>query len=55
MDVEEQLRFIFHMLKDCVLDVIPLLKGSFSNWIWTSLGIPVRELFKLVRTDFSTD
>jgi len=55
LDVEEQLRFLFHMMKDSVLDVIPFLRGSFSNWIWTNLGIPVRELFKLFSTDFSRD
>ncbi|XP_004952910.1 protein PHYLLO, chloroplastic isoform X2 [Setaria italica] len=49
LDVEEQLRFIFHMMKDCVLDVIPLLKGSFSNWIWTSLGIPPSSIFPSVK------
>lgn len=42
IDVEEQLRFLFHKVKDCELNVVPLLRGSFSNWIWTSIGIPVR-------------
>jgi hypothetical protein len=45
LDVEEQLRLVFHWVKDSVLDVIPLLKGSFSNWIWTRHGIPVSKPF----------
>lgn len=48
-DVEEQLRFLFHRMKDSVLDVIPLLRGSFSNWIWTSLGIPPCSIFPSVK------
>jgi len=50
LDVEEQLRFLFHMMKDSVLDVIPLLRGSFSNWIWTSLGIPPSSIFPSVKS-----
>jgi isochorismate synthase/2-succinyl-5-enolpyruvyl-6-hydroxy-3-cyclohexene-1-carboxylate synthase/2-succinyl-6-hydroxy-2,4-cyclohexadiene-1-carboxylate synthase/O-succinylbenzoate synthase len=42
IDVEEQLRFLIHRVKDCELDVVPLLRGSLSNWIWTIIGIPVR-------------
>ncbi|OEL19228.1 Protein PHYLLO, chloroplastic [Dichanthelium oligosanthes] len=49
LDVEEQLRFLFHRMKDSVLDVIPLLRGSFSNWIWTSLGIPPSSIFPSVK------
>ncbi|CAL5021226.1 unnamed protein product [Urochloa decumbens] len=49
LDVEEQLRFLFHMMKDSVLDVIPFLKGSFSNWIWTCLGIPPSSIFPTVK------
>ncbi|CAN6273232.1 unnamed protein product [Urochloa humidicola] len=49
LDVEEQLRFLFHVMKDSVLDVIPLLKGSFSNWIWASLGIPPSSIFPSVK------
>ncbi|KAJ1279712.1 hypothetical protein BS78_04G176000 [Paspalum vaginatum] len=48
-DVEEQLRFLFHRMKDSVLNVIPLLRGSFSNWIWTSLGIPPSSVFPSVK------
>ncbi|KAK3158306.1 hypothetical protein QOZ80_2AG0135410 [Eleusine coracana subsp. coracana] len=49
LDAEEQLRFLFHRVKDCALDVIPLLRGSFSNWIWTSLGIPPSSVFPSVK------
>ncbi|KAL6634634.1 hypothetical protein ACP70R_027305 [Stipagrostis hirtigluma subsp. patula] len=49
LDVEEQLRFLFHRMKDSVLNVIPLLRGSFSNWIWTSLGIPPCSIFPSVK------
>ncbi|XP_025816542.1 protein PHYLLO, chloroplastic isoform X5 [Panicum hallii] len=49
LDVEEQLRFLFHRMKDSELDVIPLLRGSFSNWIWTSLGIPPSSIFPSVK------
>ncbi|XP_066321928.1 protein PHYLLO, chloroplastic-like isoform X5 [Miscanthus floridulus] len=49
LDVEEQLRFLLHRVKDSVLDVIPLLRGSFSNWIWTSLGIPPSSIFPSVK------
>uniref|UniRef100_A0A0E0CMI0 Mandelate racemase/muconate lactonizing enzyme C-terminal domain-containing protein n=1 Tax=Oryza meridionalis TaxID=40149 RepID=A0A0E0CMI0_9ORYZ len=49
LDVEEQLRFLFHRMKDAELDVVPLLRGSFSNWIWTSLGIPTSSVFPSVK------
>ncbi|KAL6899311.1 hypothetical protein ACP4OV_005969 [Aristida adscensionis] len=49
LDVEEQLRFLFHRVKDSVPDFIPLLRGSFSNWIWTSLGIPPSSIFPSVK------
>ncbi|XP_062219458.1 protein PHYLLO, chloroplastic isoform X3 [Phragmites australis] len=49
LDVEEQLRFLFHRMKDSALDVIPMLGGSFSNWIWTSLGIPPSSIFPSVK------
>ncbi|KAM3241842.1 hypothetical protein ACQJBY_054524 [Aegilops geniculata] len=49
IDVEEQLRFLFHRVKDCELDVVPLLRGSFSNWIWTSIGIPPSSVFPSVK------
>ncbi|KAF0928968.1 hypothetical protein E2562_011059 [Oryza meyeriana var. granulata] len=49
LDVEEQLRFLFNRMKDAELDVVPLLRGSFSNWIWTSLGIPPSSVFPSVK------
>uniref|UniRef100_A0ACD5ZH39 Uncharacterized protein n=1 Tax=Avena sativa TaxID=4498 RepID=A0ACD5ZH39_AVESA len=49
IDVEEQLRFLFHKVKDCELNVVPLLRGSFSNWIWTSIGIPPSSVFPSVK------
>nr|XP_015626292.1 protein PHYLLO, chloroplastic isoform X4 [Oryza sativa Japonica Group] len=49
LDVEEQLRFLFHRMKDAELDVVPLLRGSFSNWIWTTLGIPPSSVFPSVK------
>lgn len=49
IDVEEQLRFLFHRVKDCDLNVVPLLRGSLSNWIWTSIGIPPSSVFPSVK------
>lgn len=49
LDVEEQIRYLLHRVKDSVLDVIPLLRGSFSNWIWTSLGVPPSSIFPSVK------
>lgn len=49
IDVEEQLRFLFHKVKDCDLNIVPLLRGSFSNWIWESLGIPPSSVFPSVK------
>ncbi|XP_024934015.3 protein PHYLLO, chloroplastic isoform X2 [Ziziphus jujuba] len=48
--VEEQLRLILHVMKGAKISCfIPLLKGSFSSWIWTSLGILPSSLFPSVR------
>ena len=42
LDVEEQLRFLHHVIKGAKISFyLPLLKGSFSSWIWSCLGIPV--------------
>lgn len=42
LDVEEQLRFLIHTIEgNTISDNLPLLKGSFSYWIWNNLGIPV--------------
>lgn len=44
LDVEEQLRCLIHMIQGAGISYyLPLLKGSFSSWIWKSLGIPVSE------------
>lgn len=49
-DVEEQLRFFIHILKDAKLDyLVPLLKGSFSSWFWNKLGILPASVFPSVR------
>ncbi|ONK69405.1 uncharacterized protein A4U43_C05F22510 [Asparagus officinalis] len=47
---EEQLRFLFHVMEGVELDyILPLAYGSFSNWIWRSLGIPPQSVFPSVR------
>ncbi|KAF9593768.1 hypothetical protein IFM89_025393 [Coptis chinensis] len=49
-DVEEQLRFLVHMIQGAKLSyLLPLLSGSFSSWIWGCLGIPPHSLFPSVR------
>lgn len=41
-DVEEQLRFLVHVVEGAKIHFfLPLLKGSFSSWIWNTLGILV--------------
>ncbi|PON74619.1 Menaquinone biosynthesis protein MenD [Parasponia andersonii] len=50
LDVEEQLRFLLHEIKGAEINCfLPLLRGSFSSWIWTNLGIPPSSLFPSVR------
>ncbi|XP_061990446.1 protein PHYLLO, chloroplastic isoform X1 [Rosa rugosa] len=50
LDVEEQLRFLIHMMKGAHISCfLPLLKGSFSSWIWSNLGILPCTLFPSVR------
>ncbi|XVE91706.1 hypothetical protein REPUB_Repub01dG0034000 [Reevesia pubescens] len=50
LDVEEQLRFLFHVMKGATINYfLPMLKSSFSSWIWKNLGIPVCSLFPSVR------
>ncbi|XP_072992961.1 protein PHYLLO, chloroplastic isoform X2 [Typha latifolia] len=50
LDVEEQLNFLHHRMKGCDIGcLLPLLKGSFSSWIWRSLGIPPSSLYPSVR------
>lgn len=42
IDVEDQLRFLIHVIQqEKISCFMPLLKGSISSWIWTSLGILV--------------
>ncbi|KAM6548265.1 hypothetical protein CsatB_019941 [Cannabis sativa] len=50
LEVEEQLRFLLHKMKETEISCfLPLLKGSFSSWIWTHLGILPSSLFPSVR------
>ncbi|XP_017971653.1 PREDICTED: protein PHYLLO, chloroplastic isoform X2 [Theobroma cacao] len=50
LDVEEQLRFLFHVLQGATINYfLPTLKSSFSSWIWKNLGIPACSLFPSVR------
>ncbi|KAL4586503.1 hypothetical protein LXL04_011139 [Taraxacum kok-saghyz] len=49
-DVHEQLQFVSHVIKGASLhSSLPLLNGSFSSWIWTTLGIPPDSLLPSVR------
>lgn len=48
LDVEEQLRFLIHTMKGAHISCfLPLLKGSFSSWIRSNLGILVYPLIFL--------
>ncbi|XP_058112414.1 protein PHYLLO, chloroplastic isoform X2 [Magnolia sinica] len=50
VDVEEQLRFLIHTIKGAEISYqLPLLKGSFTSWIWRSLGIQPSSIFPSVR------
>nr|XP_011462964.1 PREDICTED: protein PHYLLO, chloroplastic isoform X1 [Fragaria vesca subsp. vesca] len=50
LDVEEQLRFLIHTMKGAHISCfLPLLKGSFSSWIRSNLGILPCTLFPSVR------
>ncbi|KAK9051156.1 hypothetical protein SSX86_027782 [Deinandra increscens subsp. villosa] len=50
LDVKEQLQFLTHAIKGAPLhSSLPLLKGSFSDWISTNLGIPPDSLLPSVR------
>uniref|UniRef100_A0A803L7K1 Mandelate racemase/muconate lactonizing enzyme C-terminal domain-containing protein n=1 Tax=Chenopodium quinoa TaxID=63459 RepID=A0A803L7K1_CHEQI len=49
-DVEEQLRFLLHALKGATISYqLPLLRESFSVWIWRVIGVPPGSLFPSVR------
>ncbi|GAB2248413.1 hypothetical protein Droror1_Dr00008295 [Drosera rotundifolia] len=48
--VEEQLRFILHALEGArISSCLPLLRGSFSSWIWTNIGVPPSSIMPSVR------
>ncbi|CAL5350003.1 unnamed protein product [Camellia sinensis] len=50
IDVEEQLWFLIHAVQAVKISyLLPLLKGSFSSWIWNSLGILPGSIFPNVR------
>ncbi|OVA12536.1 Thiamine pyrophosphate enzyme [Macleaya cordata] len=49
-DVEEQLRFLLHVIQGAKISYfLPLLKGSFSSWIWENLGLPPHSISPSVR------
>lgn len=49
-DVEEQLLFLLHVIKGIEINVsLPILKGSFTSWIWSNLGIMACSIFPSVR------
>ncbi|XP_038893379.1 protein PHYLLO, chloroplastic isoform X4 [Benincasa hispida] len=50
LDVEEQLKCLIHILKGAkIRSSIPLLRGSFSSWIFHELGIPPSSIYPSVR------
>ncbi|XP_004237229.1 protein PHYLLO, chloroplastic isoform X1 [Solanum lycopersicum] len=50
LDVEEQLQFLIHVVEGATIDhSLPLLKGSFSRWLWQRLGIQPNSIFPSVR------
>ncbi|WCJ35750.1 2-succinyl-5-enolpyruvyl-6-hydroxy-3-cyclohexene-1-carboxylate synthase [Euphorbia peplus] len=50
LDVEEQLRYLVHVIKGTKINIsLPLLSGAFSSWIWYNLGIPENSVFPSVR------
>ncbi|XP_057478284.1 protein PHYLLO, chloroplastic isoform X2 [Actinidia eriantha] len=50
IDVEDQLRFLIHVIQQKKISYfLPLLKGSFSSWIWKVLGILPGSIFPSVR------
>lgn len=49
-DIEEQLRFLVHVMEGVSFDsTLPLLKGSMSYWIQKTLGLPPGSLHSSVR------
>lgn len=56
LDVEEQLRLLVHMMEGAKISCfLPLLKGSFSSWIWTNLGILVNPFFLMYLSEREKD
>ncbi|TYK09049.1 protein PHYLLO [Cucumis melo var. makuwa] len=50
LDVEEQLKCLIPILKGAkISSSIPLLRGSFSSWIFHELGIPPSSIYPSVR------
>ncbi|KAK3004036.1 hypothetical protein RJ639_019334 [Escallonia herrerae] len=50
LDVEHQLRFLIHLIEGANISFpLPLLKGSFSYWIWNSLGLVPASILPSVR------
>ncbi|XP_077237681.1 2-oxoglutarate decarboxylase/hydro-lyase/magnesium ion-binding protein isoform X2 [Tasmannia lanceolata] len=50
LDVEQQLRFLIHMIQGAeICYFLPLLKGFFSSWIWRSIGVLPSSIFPSVR------
>ncbi|KAK9676085.1 hypothetical protein RND81_11G052600 [Saponaria officinalis] len=50
LDVEEQLRFLVHILKGATISChLPLFGESFSTWIWRVIGVPPSSIFPTVR------
>ncbi|KAJ3679628.1 hypothetical protein LUZ60_017639 [Juncus effusus] len=49
-DAESQIRFLIQKIKGCKIEnFLPLLNGSFSQWIWRNIGIPPSSIFPSVR------
>ncbi|XP_048503546.1 protein PHYLLO, chloroplastic isoform X4 [Beta vulgaris subsp. vulgaris] len=49
-DVEEQLRFLVHALKGATISYhLPLLRESFSVWMWRVIGVLPGSIFPSVR------
>ncbi|KAM7271199.1 hypothetical protein ACFE04_030413 [Oxalis oulophora] len=49
-DVEEQLRLLMHTIRGAHIgSFLPLLRGSFSSWIWNELGLPTSSILPSVR------
>ncbi|KAK2976386.1 hypothetical protein RJ640_008096 [Escallonia rubra] len=50
LDVEHQLCFLIHLIEGANISFpLPLLKGSFSYWIWNSLGLVPASILPSVR------